>query len=179
MSNATIEYKSTGKLEKMSGPELIKLHNELDPANPVKRFSSKDAGVKRVLALLAKAGNAGAPAPSASMPKREAAPRPEVTETPAAAPATGNRRKVFNLAPRVRIKPHREGTKREAAIKLLSRANGGTFEEVQEACHWDYRTTYEGIKLLHVHCGYGLREDDKGRIRLTTRENDAERGGKQ
>jgi hypothetical protein len=74
-------------------------------------------------------------------------------------------RKRFDWPPRGEVKKHRVGTKRAKALALLLRPEGATLEEVQETCGWDAANAYEGIKLLHGYLGYGVREDEQGRIR--------------
>lgn len=146
---------STGELEKLSAPELVKLYNGLNPPNPVKRFSDKETAVRRCLSLLGAAqGSPKAPPPS-SMPKGN-----PVRSKPLRIVRDDRPRPIqFDLKARPNIKPHRAGSKRGRVVELLSAPGGATFEDVMETIGWDRRTTYEGIKLLHVHLGYGLRED--------------------
>ena len=60
-------------------------------------------------------------------------------------------------------KAHRPGTKRAWVVETLSTV-GATYDEVMAHCGWDVRTAYEGITLIHKLLGWGLREDQNGRI---------------
>lgn len=62
------------------------------------------------------------------------------------------------------VKEPRPSSKRAKVLEMLTRPQGATHEEVMKAVGWDRITAYEGIRLLSKHNGYGLREDDKGRI---------------
>lgn len=73
-------------------------------------------------------------------------------------------RKPFNLPPAETQKQLRPGTKRKRTFDLLSRPGGATVEEVREATGWNHDQALEGIKLLNIYSGYGLREDDEGRV---------------
>lgn len=69
-------------------------------------------------------------------------------------------------AKKVIVEP-RAGSKREAVSVLLANGDGMTVEQVMEKIGWDRRTAREGIRLLHLVCGFGLTEDATTRkIRL-------------
>jgi hypothetical protein len=84
------------------------------------------------------------------------------------------RRKAMNWPAKDQIKPHRGGCKRALVVDMLTAEGGATFDEVRDAVNesfpnsgnlWDRKTCYEGIKLIHGHLGYGLRQDpDTGKI---------------
>jgi hypothetical protein len=83
------------------------------------------------------------------------------------------RRKLFNLPGNVGSAPkrHAEGTKRALVVRLLTRAEGATFLEVQEAIAgafpggaWDDRTCTEGIRLISTALGYRLEEDPQSAV---------------
>jgi hypothetical protein len=86
-------------------------------------------------------------------------------------PATCNRRKRFDLACTGRIRSHRPGTARERVIQLLRR--GATFGEIQHLFKWDYGTCHNAIWSLHSILGYGIMEDDDGRIWLVEEPRDS------
>jgi len=137
----------------LTGPELITLFNELT-GEGVKRFSTRAAGIKRTQAAFQlKVGNESVKAQTATKAK------PKATAGVA-------RRKLISFPVKDLIKKHRPGTRRATTVDMLSRKNGATVQEVMDAINWDYKTAYEGIKLLHVYTGYGLQEDANGRIRL-------------
>jgi hypothetical protein len=88
-------------------------------------------------------------------------------KAPAPAPVAEvkrTRKMNFNFPAEGKVKPPRENSKRAKVLEMLERPNGATHEEVMKAVNWDRITAYEGIRLLSKHNGYGLREDDKGRI---------------
>lgn len=139
--------------EALTGPELVKVYNELRPDAKVKRFGDKKSAVRRVMEAL-KVATEG---------------RRTVKKKKTGAQATGTgktrgRKKTFNLKKRAIIKGHRPNTKRAILIDLLS--TGATFAECQEATGWDYKTCFEGMKLLNTFVGYGMEEDENGVIKL-------------
>lgn len=164
-------------LEAMSGPGQVALYN-LVTGEDVKKFSDRKTGAKRLWALgkpfETKAAAPVEPAPKAS-PKSDSAPKKAPAKKapkPARAEAAGDRKvrqMTFRLPPKGKtFLPHREGTNRAKLIQLLSRQNGATFEECREACDWDKKTTYEGIRLLNALLGYGLfhKTQKNGEIRI-------------
>lgn len=76
------------------------------------------------------------------------------------------RRKKFEARVSGEIKEPRDGTKRAVVARLLRRKNGVTVQDVMKELHWSYATAYEGIKLLNTQNGFGLTEDENGRIKL-------------
>lgn len=73
------------------------------------------------------------------------------------------RQKKFNY-PLRKVRRIRPGCMRSRLADLLE--VGATFEECQQFFGWDYKTCYEQIYRLHYFNGYGLREDEDGKIRL-------------
>lgn len=75
-----------------------------------------------------------------------------------------HRRKTFRLAPKPRSeqKEIRAGSKRRTLFDMTSKPEGALFSEMQAACNWSAKDNYEGIRLLHVWCGYGLWSEDEG-----------------
>lgn len=83
----------------------------------------------------------------------------------------GVRRKTFRLCPKPQSeqKAIRAGTKRRILFDMTSQPGGALFSELQKMCNWSSKDNYEGLRLLHVWCGYGLwseEEDDDYRIWL-------------
>jgi hypothetical protein len=62
----------------------------------------------------------------------------------------------FRMRPRAEKSEPRVGSKRAAALELLSRRGGAAFSEVMERCEWSRKDAYEGIRLVNVVCGRGL-----------------------
>lgn len=77
------------------------------------------------------------------------------------------RKTVFNFPPRPPVRAYRQNTKRAALIALLNRPQGATFDEIMSGIGWAYKVAYENVKLLNDYVGFGLSEDDSGRIRIT------------
>jgi hypothetical protein len=134
-------------------PQLVNLYNEMRRVTdvPVREFPSRDEAVAAILPLF---------------PKGDGSHRLLVTEGDLQ--ADGRRTKRFNLPCRFEPRRVNSGTKRARIVELLSREEGATFEECQKAGDWDYRQTYENIRLLHRYCGFGLREGEDRRIHLVT-----------
>ena len=138
---------ATVKLDDLSGRDLVELYNALSD-NPVKKFADKATALKRTWAMVQEKGEAVA--------KRRGAPKRGYT---------------FDFSPKDEVRAPREGSSRAAVLALL--VTGATFDEVMAATWgkrkgWDAdkkrKTTYEGIRLCHLSNGYGLRQDEKGRI---------------
>ena len=71
--------------------------------------------------------------------------------------------------PAKKIREHRAGTKRAKVIAMLSRKNGATRAQLMRATGWDEKDLRDGLRLVNVAVGYGVREDTKGRLRLVQR----------
>lgn len=148
---------TTTDLDALNRSQLVDVYNELT-GEARKQFRTKGEALKKVGDALATW-------------QAENAPAKPVSPTTSTGNSDGSkRRKRMNFPVKSEIKNHREGTKRAMLIEMLSRKNGADFEELMEATGWDYKTCYEGVKLLHSYVGYGLREDENGRIRLIVAE---------
>lgn len=154
---------SKTSLESKTNAELVEIYNEhaeLIGGTTVKKFADSKTALRRTWNCLVAWVEAGAPTKSKET-KKKRKPR--------------GMRFVFPVGDE--IKPVRENTNRHKLLKLLQRKNGATFEECLKAT-WGDRTdmtdeikvkaTYEGIRLLHYYSGYGLRQDEKGRIHAVT-----------
>lgn len=167
--------------EKTCGSDLV--------VAPVKRFSDRATATKRVAALLEKTGQevvaveAGVPTirrvgdlPPAEEPARDykeerVAAQSQVfaAEYGVQAPAKKERKRRgfrFVFPKKDEIKSCREGTKRAQVVELLSRPEGATLEEIMAATGWSQKDAYEGTRLVHFYLGYGMKQDENGRVRL-------------
>lgn len=186
---------TTETLNTKSLTELAALYNDnCAPLPAIKKFSSKPVAVKRILALQEEQGKLEFETPispkesnnmkKTSKVKAKAAPKKAATkkvatkkvaakkdvkkEAPKKAAKGTRARKLFDLPFKAPLKTHREGTARDKAIIILKK--GATFAEVQKATGWTlHRHCYEGIRLLNTHLGYGVKEDDKGLIKLSSK----------
>lgn len=116
-------------------------------AEPGKTFRRKADAIREIESLLSTA---------------EAAPQPKAPKNP-----WGH--KIFEYAPKALVKAPKGSTSKRARVlaALLADGPGLTLQEIAEmdGVAWDRATAYEGTKLLHVHLGFGLRQDADGRIR--------------
>lgn len=70
----------------------------------------------------------------------------------------------WNLPYTGRINKYRTGTKRAELIMMLK--DGATFDECRDAFGWHRDLAWKHIRLLHTYVGFGLRQEDDGRIYL-------------
>lgn len=158
MATATV---SRNEIKALGGKALVELFNELTGGS-VKRFSTRAAGLKRTLAAFDESNVGGTDATVKNVRTNKASTKVDVVPVGDVA-----RKRRLTFPVKSIIKTHRSGTRRATVIKMLSRGNGATVQQVMdEIPEWDYRTAFEGIKLIHAYTGYGLEEDAKGRIRL-------------
>lgn len=146
-------------IDSLSGPELVGLFNEIT-GESVKRFSSRAAGIRRVKAAMAE-NLAGA----SEEISKEISTASSSVHKPAPIAGQARRKRIeFPARPAGEIKDHRSGTKRATVIGLLRQ--GATMQQLMSATGWDYKTAYDGVKLVHSYLGYGLREDESGVVTL-------------
>jgi|GEM_PF-2530309 hypothetical protein len=160
------QFQEAQPLDKMSGPELLSLHN-LVASNlgrtGTKRFSDNTAAQRRTWAILQEYDNDG---PAEAPTEPEKAPAPAPTPTPAPPKDEGKKQPQkkrgmrFVFPAESEVKPVRADSARGKALALLSQKGGATFAEVQKATGWNEKQAYEGIRLLHYYSGYGLAQTD-------------------
>lgn len=150
-------------LNDMTGPELVKLHNELAKLHDqplTKRFSNKEAGIKRTWKLLEQTPNDRKPAPAKTT---------KVTKTSSAPKA---RRGTNLAAPGGAPVACREGSKQAILVDMLSRADGASMDQLLEALSggnkpWTEATVRSGFGWDLKQKGYGVRSiigDDGGEV---------------
>lgn len=158
-------------IEELTTSELVSIHNLASQnmgGGRVNRFSDKATALKRTRAKLLEFIE--------FLENGDEAEPEKAKKTPS--PKKGGRKKRgmrFVFPKTDEVKKTREGTNRAKLIELLSREKGASFEECMAAT-WGPRkdmseeqkvtTTYEGIRLLHYYVGYGMRQDEAGRIYL-------------
>lgn len=177
-------------LAQLSTPALVTLFNKLatdhstDEVALVKKFADRATAEKRVTALLEKTGmqvvsvEGGVPTLAATDKPwtadadidatRQAV---EPTTAPAPAPAKKERKRRgfrFVFPKKDEIKTARAGSKRAQVVELLSRPEGATLAEIMEATGWSEKDAYEGTRLVHFYLGYGMKQDENGRVRLVS-----------
>lgn len=160
-------------LEALSGPQMVAVYNHLcDELNRrgglslehTKRFSGKEAGVKRIMANLADLWEL----------EREAAKAAPAPKKAKAAPAGGSpaprRGTGINLAPLAKVYPCREGSKQATLVDMLSREQGATMEELLAALSggskpWQEITVKSGLNWdMNKVKGYGIRTTKRGEV---------------
>ena len=96
--------------------------------------------------------------------EKKAAEKAQKEAAKAAAGPVVKKLKSFNMAPQTELKKFREGTKRAKVIELMTRDGGATFSELMLATGWDDKTAYEGVRLVNLYVGYGLKTSEDGHI---------------
>lgn len=145
--------------------KLIEIHNKAASLlgagfKPVNSFKTKPIALKRTRIVALKAAELAPPKAKAK----------------AAIKVRKAKGFIFNFPPKPELKAHRKGTPgRAKLIELLHGTKGLTFDECLKAT-WakradmtpelQRRTTYEGLRLLHHYLGWGMRQDDEGRITI-------------
>jgi len=177
----------------LSSPAIVTLFNNLAESHStnevaqVKRFADRATAEKRTLALLDQCGMAIASV-EAGVPTLVRAGAGEPTgegnligendaqdhgEPPVGrsdgSPAKKERKRRgfrFVFPKKDEIKTAREGSKRAQVVALLSRPEGATLAEIMTETGWDEKNAYEGTRLVHFYLGYGMKQDENGRVRL-------------
>lgn len=142
--------------------ELLEAYNKIVGADKqIQKFRDRATAEKRtwdLIGSLPPGEETTAGAVKSGKPTRKA-------ETPAK-----KRSMRFCFAPVAakEIKPIRESSLRFKVYQMISQENGALFSEIQKACNWDARTTYEGIRLVHLKAGYGMWSENlpNGDIRI-------------
>ena len=141
-SGATIAERAD--LKDLSLKELADAFNKLTQNGKVKKFKDKRTGVDRTWKAI------------------------ETWRQRHKHTITGRARKPLNYpakkgAPLMEV---RDGTVRADLIKLLSRKNGATFDECMKVTEMEHHVCLNNVRMLHKYVGYGMTEDEQGRIRL-------------
>jgi hypothetical protein len=152
--NATVDRAAVAA---MSTAELVRAYNQIPGVKPVKRFSDKKEGQKRVLAALDAAQGGEKPATKGQA-------------TPAAKPAP--------VAGEPGTKPHtilartgepklpRPGSKRGQLLEALRTPKGISVEEMVTRFAWTARDCGDALRLLAKQNGVGVARGADGRWRV-------------
>lgn len=150
-----MQIETSVSLKDMSISELVALHNRLNPTGAVKSFRDKGTAIKRVEALQSAGAKPGAAKPTA--------PAKAKADTAEERKKRGYR---FVFPQNADFYPPRDGSRRRILFDLLNREKGTTHAEVMEKVGLTDRQAYEAIRLIHYVHGFGLRQDDNGRVYL-------------
>jgi len=170
----------------LSGPQMVALYNataaQLNSGiDPVKRFATKEAAIKRLWANItdlaevcrteAEAAVRVEALTQATQARDGAAPA-KATDYPAPAPAPAKvavrRGTGINLAPQKTVYACRAGSKQARLVDLLSRPEGATMTELMEAMSggskpWLEVTVKSGLNWdMNKVKGYGIRTTKRG-----------------
>ena len=157
----------------LTGGQMVALYNataaELNTGlNPVNRFATKDAGVKRLWANLQDLAEARAEQLAVSTAKsikeadaKNAAPR--LRPWKKAAPVAPRRGTGINLPAMKKVYPCRAGSKQAILVDMLSRVQGATMRELLDALSggakpWKEVSVKSGLNWdMNKIKGYGIR----------------------
>lgn len=165
------------ELESKTTRELAEIFNNIPGTKPVKRFSNKEVGVRRVLAVLP---DEQLPppaslqklltfnAPSKSVAKRMVAQteriEPLVDERPKKRGRKRAERGIYNEPLGQTLRTARPSSGRGRLLEML--LTGATFSELQAALpQWTEDQLHRHIRNTHFYLGYRLTTDDNGVIR--------------
>lgn len=139
---------------------LLQLYNKLT-GKTTKKFKDRTAGLNQTWAALETKRATAQPAATAPVPT---APKAKKAAKPAGERKKREKRFVFPVEKE--IKEPKPGSKRAEVVRMLERQNGATLGEIQERIGWSEKDAYEGTRLVHYACGFGMSQDANGRIHL-------------
>jgi len=152
----------------LSGPALVAVYNGLCPGKPVKRFTSRKAGVDRVLRMLAEREGVESLAAPSGAAQREPAGAAARSTPPRAA-----RRESYQ--PTGELRPPRPASKRGRLLAALA-ADGMTATQIAAEFQWNARDVADALRLLSSANGYVVYlADDGATWRAATPEGDGTR----
>lgn len=144
----------------LTGPQLVSYWNEQNPDKPVKRFASRQAGIKRVLNLQMQVASAA----SAPEVEKQVTPKPKKAKPSKRLPDGRMRRVSYPYSG-----AHKEpaiGSARHMTVVALE--DGTTLVELMQLTGWNQRNLMDALRLIHVKLGYGITEDEDGNMKLVT-----------
>lgn len=156
-----------GDLLDLPTGRLLEIYNELT-GRQTKKFSSRTAGVEQTWKAIVSGlengslGVGGETERAVDEALEDSGVDGHRFDEAPEEPKRRTRRVRFDCQPLAEQRPPREGTKRGIVHSLLQ--SGATVEEVMEATGWSSRYAREAIRLLHSMHGYGLRQDEDGRV---------------
>jgi hypothetical protein len=181
-------------IQSLKSSQLVTIFNHLSPDKPTKKFPDRETAFRRVneaLTPLAKKLNTTAHKLSIQLHPEmsdadllsildeeviEEVVKQEKGDDRAADERVLKRLKKSGTESKTRqkrfwFKPMNTGIKQPAGksrrmncLQMLLSKNGATLEEVMSIIGWTERQAYEGIRLCHYAHGYGLKQDDAGRV---------------
>jgi len=152
--------KDRREVEAMTGPELVAYYNQIT-GGCVKRFSSRAAGVQRVLAALERAR-----AEEEIAPPEPCEPTPDSREVGQPRKRGRSGAGARRYEPEGELRPPRAGSKRAQLLERLSSAEGMSWDEMEEEFGWSPRDCMDALRLLARQNGYGVMEGAEGRWRV-------------
>jgi hypothetical protein len=153
-TSPTVGLVTASNLENMGGSDLVAIFNELT-GESVKRFATRDAGMRRVLAALEEHG---------TLPVEESKPKAKKGTKGEPKPKRITKKALRASLTRVARHPGsepREGTVMASILAVLQEENGATLNELGERFEMAETQVKGTIRLLnHIH-GYGITQNDE------------------
>ena len=157
----------------LSGPQMVALYNataaELNIGlNPVNRFATKEAAVKRTMANITDLWELRRTMEKARLARVESSAKNKPVKIVKPASTAPRRGTGINLAPQKKVYACREGSKQALLVDLLNRPQGATMAELLEALSggakpWKEVTVKSGLNWdMNKVKGYGIRTTKRG-----------------
>ncbi len=153
--------------------QLAEIYNEVTTNKPIKRFGDRPSALRRTRAAIekhlesdeapsvGKAAKKNKPEPTKPKPK----PNPEPTKPKA-------NKALISYPLGEEILHHRPNTRRGQLIRLMSQDKGVTLAEMMKETDWSEADVRVTLRMIHLHLGHGIQEDEQGNIQLLGRPRD-------
>ena len=154
-------------LETKSGPELVAIFNGIEGVSPVKRFRTREAGIKRIITTKGYITTDVEDMSSAANVRPDKGLTKLANEIVVSTPKV---RGVYNLDRKELIRTFRPNSRRGRLITLLL-GEGATFDQLLANSEVGFNTEdvlHKTIRILNWWTGYGISTDENGTITLTS-----------
>ena len=134
-------FDTAENLAELIGPDdkrMVKIWNSLTGVTPVKKFTGRAVGARRIFAEVQKLAAPGAEVPVETKEEMSAAPKARATKKTQAAKKAQATTKTEPKA----------GSKKEILLGLISRKNGASLEELMAALDWQKHSVRGFIATL-------------------------------
>lgn len=152
---------NASELSSKSGPELVAIYNAIPGVSPVKRFTNRETGVRRILKTLASS-------PSTIVATVDVEPAATVEEQPAKEKSSRGPSATpgqYDLPRKDIIRAHRENSGRGRLIDALK--EGRSWSQLREQfTQWTDAQLHKTIRMLNWYLGYAVKTDEAGVITI-------------
>jgi hypothetical protein len=156
-----------------TGPQLVSLFNGIEGTKPIKRFTNREVGIRRILAVTAgmEVEFSEIRPVGENLVKLEsqvAATLEEIVNAPFKDAKPKKERGVYNIPRKPLIRTFRKNSRRGRLITRLL-TTGATFDELLVDTEIGFPvelTLHKTLRILNWWTGYGLTTDENGIIRL-------------